>query len=132
MFRDQRVHVVIPAYNVAGHIGAVLRGLPGFVDAITVVDDGSTDGTAESAKSVGDRRVTLLQSPANEGVGSAMVRGFRHALAQGEGIVVKMDGDGQMSPKDLPAIIAPILNDKADYVKANRLLSGNAFTKIPK
>ena len=132
MFRDQRVHVVIPAYNVAEHIGAVLRGLPGFVDAVTVVDDGSTDGTAEAAKSVGDRRVTLLQSPVNEGVGGAMVRGFRHALARGEGIVVKMDGDGQMDPADLPRLLEPIADGRCAYAKGNRFLMSQELDIMPK
>jgi dolichol-phosphate mannosyltransferase len=94
MFRDTRVHVVIPAYNVASHLDAVLRGVPDFVDTVTVVDDASTDDTAEVAKGVGDPRVTVLGSPVNEGVGGAMVRGFEHALALGDGVVVKMDGDG--------------------------------------
>jgi len=78
MFRDTRVHVVIPAYNVAAHIGSVLHGLPDFVDTVTVVDDGSDDGTAEAALKAGDARVTVLQSPVNEGVGA--VRGFIRGL----------------------------------------------------
>ena len=81
MFRDTRVHVVIPAYNVAPHLEAVLRGVPDYVDTVTVVDDASTDDTAEVAKGVGDPRVTVLGSPVNEGVGGAMARGFEHALA---------------------------------------------------
>ena len=122
MFRDTRVHVVIPAYNVAAHIGSVLRGLPDFVDTVTVVDDGSTDGTAEAARAVGDARVTALRSPVNEGVGAAMARGFKHALAQGAGIIVKMDGDGQMDPADLPRLLEPIVEGRCEYAKGNRFL----------
>jgi len=132
MFRDTRVHVVIPAYNVAAHLVGVLRGIPSFVDAVTVVDDGSTDGTAEAAKSVGDPRVTVLQSPANEGVGGAMARGFQCALAQGEGIIVKMDGDGQMDPADLPRLLEPIADGRCDYAKGNRFLRSRELDIMPR
>jgi len=132
MFRDTRVHVVIPAYNVAAHLVGVLRGIPSFVDAVTVVDDGSTDGTAAAAKSVDDARVTVLRSPTNEGVGGAMARGFQHALAQGEGIIVKMDGDGQMDPTDLPRLLEPIVDGRCDYTKGNRFLRSRELDIMPK
>jgi len=132
MFRDTRVHVVIPAYNVAPHLGAVLRGIPAFVDTVTVVDDGSTDDTAEAAKNAGDPRVTVLGSPTNEGVGGAMARGFEHALAQGDGIIVKMDGDGQMDPADLPRLLEPIVDGRCDYAKGNRFLRSRELDIMPK
>jgi len=132
MFRDTRVHVVIPAYNVAMHIGDVLRGVPDFVDAITVVDDGSTDGTAEAARGVGDRRVTVLPSQGNEGVGGAMARGFQHALAQGDGIIVKIDGDGQMDPVDLPRLLEPIVEGQCEYTKGNRFSMSRELDRMPK
>jgi len=132
MFHDSRVHVVIPAYNVAAHIDAVLRGLPDFVDAVTVVNDGSTDGTAAAVQATSDRRVTLLESPANEGVGGAMVRGFRHALAQGDGIIVKMDGDGQMDPADLPRLLEPIVDGRCEYAKGNRFLRSRELDIMPR
>ena len=132
MFRDTRVHVVIPAYNVAPHLGAVLRGIPDFVDTVTVVDDGSTDDTTEAAKHVGDPRVTVLGSPTNEGVGGAMARGFEHALAQGDGIIVKMDGDGQMDPADLPRLLEPIVDGRCDYAKGNRFLRSRELDIMPR
>jgi len=132
MFRDTRVHVIIPAYNVEAHLVGVLRGIPAFVDAVTVVDDGSTDGTAQAAKSVGDPRVTVLQSPTNEGVGGAMARGFQHALTQGEGIIVKMDGDGQMDAADLPRLLDPIVDGRSDYAKGNRFLRSRELDIMPR
>ena len=132
MFRDTRVHVVIPAYNVAAYIGSVLRGLPDFVDTITVVDDGSADGTAEAARAVGDPRVTVLQSPVNEGVGAAMARGFKHALGQGAGIIVKMDGDGQMDPADLARLLEPIVEGRCEYAKGNRFLMSRELDIMPR
>jgi len=132
MFRDTRVHVIIPAYNVEAHLVGVLRGIPAFVDAVTVVDDGSTDGTAQAAKSVGDPRVTVLQSPTNEGVGGAMARGFQQALTQGEGIIVKMDGDGQMDAADLPRLLDPIVDGRSDYAKGNRFLRSRELDIMPR
>jgi glycosyltransferase involved in cell wall biosynthesis len=126
------VHVIIPAYNVETHLAGVLRGVPDWVDAVTVVDDGSTDDTAEVAKSVGDPRVTVLQSPTNEGVGGATSRGFRHALAQGEGIIVKMDGDGQMDPAHLPRLLDPIVDGRCEYAKGNRFLMSRELDIMPR
>ena len=132
MFRDTRVHVVIPAYNVASHLEAVLRGVPDYVDTVTVVDDASTDDTAEVAKAVGDPRVTVLGSPVNEGVGGAMARGFEHALALEDGIIVKMDGDGQMDPADLPRLLEPIVDGRCEYAKGNRFLRSRELDIMPK
>ena len=81
MYRETRVHVVIPAYNVAPRIAAVLKSVPEFVDAITVVDDASRDGTADAARAAGDPRVQVLQHDVNRGVGAAMATGFADALA---------------------------------------------------
>src|SRR5215470_3149277 len=132
VFRDTRVHVVIPAYNVADRIGAVLCDMPRLVDAVTVVDDGSIDGTPAAVRAVNDPRVTLLESPRNEGVGSATVRGFRHALSAGDGIIVKLDGDGQMDPGDLPWLLAPIADGQCEYTKGNRFLRSRELDIMPR
>ena len=109
MYRETRIHVVIPAYNVADRIGAVLKAIPDWVDGITVVDDGSHDGTVDAVFDVTDPRLRLLRHEANQGVGAAMVTGFLDALVDGDGIVVKMDGDGQMDPAMLPRLLDPIV-----------------------
>jgi dolichol-phosphate mannosyltransferase len=132
MYRDTRIHVVIPAYNVEPLIGAVLKGLPDFVDTVTVVDDGSRDGTQEAIGRVGDARVTVLRRPQNEGVGAAMVAGFRHALGLPDGIIVKMDGDGQMDPEDLPRLLDPIIEGRCEYAKGNRFLFDRQLTAMPR
>src|SRR5262249_56826575 len=77
MFRDTRVHVVIPAYNVGDRIGAVLRDMPRLVDAVTVVNDGSTDRTAAAGCGGGDPRVTPLEGPRNGGMAGGTVRRLR-------------------------------------------------------
>ena len=114
---------------VLSHLHALAaKGNPG----VTVVDDGSTDDTTEAAKHVGDPRVTVLGSPTNEGVGGAMARGFEHALAQGDGIIVKMDGDGQMDPADLPRLLEPIVDGRCDYAKGNRFLRSRELDIMPR
>ena len=132
MYRETRVHVVIPAYNVAPRIAAVLKSVPDFVDAITVVDDASRDGTADAARGTGDPRVQVLRHDVNQGVGAAMVTGFADALAAGEGIVVKMDGDGQMDPAMLPRLLDPIVEGRCGYAKGNRFLFARELAAMPR
>jgi glycosyltransferase involved in cell wall biosynthesis len=132
VYRDTRIHVVIPAYNVAGRIGGVLKGLPEFVDAITVVDDGSHDGTAEAACAASDPRIRVLRHTVNQGVGGAMISGFLDALASGDGIVVKVDGDGQMDPAMLPVLLDPIVDGRCGYAKGNRFLFARELTTMPR
>lgn len=132
MYRETRIHVVIPAYNVAVQIGNVLKGLPSFVDAVTVVDDCSTDDTLEAARASADGRVAVLTSPVNRGVGGAMVGGFRDALGHPDGIIVKMDGDDQMDPAYLPRLLDPIIDGRCDYAKGNRFLFDRELAVMPK
>lgn len=132
MYRETRVHVVIPAYNVAPRIAAVLKSVPDFVDAITVVDDASRDATADAARGAGDPRVRVLRHDVNQGVGAAMVTGFADALAAGEGIVVKMDGDGQMDPAMLPRLLDPIVEGRCGYAKGNRFLFARELAAMPR
>jgi glycosyltransferase involved in cell wall biosynthesis len=132
VYRETRVHVVIPAYNVASRIAAVLKSVPDFVDAITVVDDASRDGTADAARGAGDPRVQVLRHDVNRGVGAAMVTGFADALAAGDGIVVKMDGDGQMDPAMLPRLLDPIVEGRCGYAKGNRFLFARELAAMPR
>ena len=98
-----------------------------------MVDDGSTDGTAEAAKAVGDPRVTVLQSPVNEGVGGATVARLPAcARRRGTGIIVKMDGDGQMDPADLPRLLEPIVDGRCEYAKGNRFLMSRELDIMPR
>lgn len=135
MYRDQRIGVVVRAYNEERQIETVLRTMPDFVDSIIVVDDFSTDATAQRLEEwksrLGDR-LTVIRHVHNVGVGGATVTGHRKALEQGLDIIAVMDGDGQMDPADLPAIIEPLVSGKADFAKGNRLFSGRAWEKTPK
>ncbi len=132
MYRDKQIGVVIPAYNVADHIRHVVDGLPALVDRIVVVNDASKDRTSEVLGSLSEPRVQVLALPSNTGVGGAMVAGFRAALAGGVDIVVKMDGDGQMDPQQLPRLLDAIIVDGFDYAKGNRFLDSDELAQMPK
>jgi glycosyltransferase involved in cell wall biosynthesis len=132
VFEGKRVGVVVPAFDEEALIAATLGGIPPLVDRIFVVDDGSTDRTAECARETGDPRVEVLTHERRSGVGAATVTGYRRALAEGLDVVVVMNGDNQMDPEDLPALVEPVARGELDYSKANRLSTGLAWQLIPK
>jgi glycosyltransferase involved in cell wall biosynthesis len=132
VFEAKRVGVVVPAYDEEELIGATLDGIPPLVDRIIVVNDGSSDGTAEAALATGDGRVEVISHEQRCGVGAATVTGYRRALADGIDVVVVMNGDNQMDPEDLPKLVAPVARGELDYAKANRLATGQAWQLIPK
>lgn len=111
---------MIPAYRVEGQIRGVLDSVPPEVDVLIVVDDASPDGTSAAVEACPDRRVQLLRHERNQGVGGAMATGFRAALDAGASIVVKCDGDGQMDPAQIPALVAPLVCGQAEYAKGCR------------
>ncbi|HYW17052.1 MAG TPA: glycosyltransferase family 2 protein [Allosphingosinicella sp.] len=116
-----RLAVVIPSFRAAGTIGAVLRAIGPEVHHIYVVDDGCPDSTGDRAlREISDPRVVLVRNPRNLGVGGAMKRGYARALADGAEIIVKLDADGQMDPRHISRLIAPIVEGAADYSKGNR------------
>jgi dolichol-phosphate mannosyltransferase len=125
--------VVIPAYRVERDIQAVLHGIPRYIKHIIVVDDASPDSTADlvAAAAKKDRRITLIRHEKNQGVGGAMVSGFRKALEVGAQVVVKLDGDGQMDPAYIPELITPLIEGKADYTKGNRFRDFPSLQQMP-
>ena len=131
--REINVVVVVPAYNEAGTIKSLLGDIPDFVRTVVVVDDGSSDGTADivAACASTDDRVVLLRHEKNQGLGSVMISGYHAALGLDADIVVKMDGDGQMSPEDLPDLLEPLLLGRADYSKGNRFHDFAALRRMP-
>ena len=132
MIDGKTVAVVVPAHDEEQLIGPTLRGIPSFVDRIFVVDDASTDATAERALSVGDPRVELVSHERNRGVGAAIVTGYKQALDEGIDATAVMAGDNQMDPAELEAIVGPVVRGEVDYAKANRLFSGRAWELMPR
>jgi glycosyltransferase involved in cell wall biosynthesis len=132
MLEGKTVAVVVPAHNEEALIEATLQGLPGFVDRVFVVDDGSTDETVERATSFGDPRVEVLRHERNQGVGAAIVTGYRRALAERVDAAAVMAGDNQMDPDELESLALPVVRGEVDYAKANRLFTGSAWKLIPR
>ena len=131
MLDGKTVAVVVPAFNEEALVGSTVSRMPAFVDRILVVDDGSTDGTAERA-AAGDPRVELVHHERNEGVGAAIVSGYRRAIAEEIDVTCVMAADGQMDPDDLEALAQAVAADECDYAKANRLFTGQAWEVIPR
>jgi glycosyltransferase involved in cell wall biosynthesis len=131
MYKDRRIAVVIPAFNVARHIADVVKAVPDFVDVVIVVEDAATDETARVVRGLEDPRLTVVHHTVNQGVGAAMTTGFRTAFDRGVDIVVKMDGDGQMDPQFLPALLDPIVLDGYAYTKGNRFLWEDQLSQMP-
>jgi glycosyltransferase involved in cell wall biosynthesis len=129
MLDGKTVAVVVPAYDEEKLLPKTLAGIPEFVDRIYVVDDASRDATAE--KAVSDGRVQLIRHDENRGVGAAIVTGYRQAIADRIDVTCVMAADNQMAPDDLEAIARPVVSGDADYAKANRLVSGEAWQLIP-
>jgi glycosyltransferase involved in cell wall biosynthesis len=129
---DQSIAVVVPAFNEADYIEACVAGIPAYVDRVLVVDDASTDDTAERTSRCPDPRLRLVRRRANGGVGAAILTGYRAAMSEGLDIAVVMAGDGQMHPDDLPGLLLPLLRGEADYVKGNRLAWPGASRVIPR
>jgi glycosyltransferase involved in cell wall biosynthesis len=118
------VVVVIAAYNEAAGVPRVLASLPeeacGLPVGVLVVDDGSSDGTAEAARAAG--RGLVVACPTNRGQGRALRLGYRVAREHGAEYVVTTDADGQYSPDDIPAVLAPVVEGRADFVTGSRRL----------
>ncbi|MFH1136469.1 MAG: glycosyltransferase family 2 protein [Pseudomonadota bacterium] len=134
MFENKTIAVVVPAFNEEKLIGRVIETMPDFVDRIYVVDDCSRDRTAEVALEhrKTSSRLELVSLEVNQGVGKAIVEGYKRALADGCDVMAVMAGDAQMDPDELPRVIGPVVRDEADYVKGNRLFSGEAWKIIPR
>jgi len=126
------ITVVIPSYKTTNHIESVINKIGSEVSTIIVVDDACPEASGDYViKNCNDPRVIVLKHSQNQGVGGAMITGYKAALALKSDIIVKLDGDGQMNPVYIPAFIAPIIKHKADYTKGNRFYYRSYLTKMP-
>lgn len=122
--------VYLPAFNEADTIGALLDAIPAAIPGITalrtiVVDDGSTDGTAEVAHVHGAH---VVRHARNRGTGRAFMSGVQAALDAGADIIVAMDADGQFAPADIAKLVAPIVNGEADVALCSRFGPNSQLT----
>jgi glycosyltransferase involved in cell wall biosynthesis len=134
MYLEKRIGVVVPAHNEEKLIGETLRTIPPFVDTVIVVDDRSSDSTAAIIREIGkkDKRIRLVQHEVNQGVGGAIITGYKQAVALEVDVAAVMAGDNQMDPDDLQHIVEPVASGIVDYTKGNRLFQGDAWNMIPR
>jgi glycosyltransferase involved in cell wall biosynthesis len=123
---DQRVLIVIPAFNEEKNIGNVVADTRLKVPSadIVVIDDGSTDNTVMRALSAGAKVISL---PINIGIGGAMQTGFKYAYERGYTVAVQIDGDGQHDPSEVDKLINPIFKGTSDIVKGSRYLEDTGY-----
>jgi len=127
-----KIAAVIPAYKVADHIVKVVSEIGKDVDFIFVIDDACPQKSGQLVKKkIKDKRVTVITHSQNQGVGGAVVSGYRAALEAGADIIVKIDGDGQMDATKIHELIDPIVEGKADYTKGNRFDSITGLRQMP-
>ncbi len=127
---ERRIVAIVPAWNESGAIGAVVDAIRGFdprIDVV-VVDDASADDTAAVAEAHG---ATVLRLPFNVGIGGAVQTGFKYAVAHGYELAVRLDGDGQHDPTELPKLLAPIESGEADLVIGSRFVDQTGSYRPP-
>lgn len=134
MYRNQRIVVVVPCHNEETQITRVVETMPTEVDHIVIVDDTSTDRTVAVVENLQKihPRIVLIRHEVNQGVGGSIASGYKWARDNGADVAVVMAGDGQMDPVDFFPIVDPVVEGSADYTKANRLFTGEAYKIIPK
>ncbi|OFW53754.1 MAG: hypothetical protein A2163_02535 [Actinobacteria bacterium RBG_13_35_12] len=129
----KKLLVAIPAYNEEEKIGEVIRNIPDVIRGISkihilVIDDGSTDKTSKIAA---DSGALILRNHSNMGYGVAFSKALQYAVDQGFDLMVSIDGDAQFDPKDIPKLIKPIIENKADLVTASRFINKDYYPKMP-
>ena len=128
--REARRIAIVPARNEEDAIGLVVAEIRAF-DAgfdVLVIDDGSLDRTAERAATAG---AAVVRLPFNLGIGGAVQTGFMYALAHGYELAVRLDGDGQHDPAELPKLIEPVLRGDADIVVGSRFAAAGDSYRPP-
>lgn len=127
------VAVVIPCYRVTAHVLQVIAAVGPEVHRIFVVDDACPDGSGALVQAqCTDPRVKVCFHESNQGVGGAVMTGYKAAMADDMDVIVKVDGDGQMAPALIPYFIAPILKGQADYTKGNRFYDLTHIAQMPR
>jgi len=123
---EERILVIIPAYNEEGSVGKVVEGVKNHLPQvdILVVNDGSIDLTSEKAKEKG---AVVLDLPFNLGIGGAMQTGYKYADEKGYDIAIQVDGDGQHDPKEIPKLLQALEEEKVDMAIGSRFIGDSRF-----
>lgn len=132
MIEDKyKVAVVIPCYKVSGHISTVILSLPEFIDHIIVVDDACPESSGKIAQAIENDKITVITHEQNQGVGGAVISGYKKAIELNCDFAVKVDGDGQMDPSYIGSLVKPLALGKADFSKGNRFRDFQALKAMP-
>ena len=124
-----RVLCVAPAWNEGERIARVVRAVPGdCVEATIVVDDGSSDDTADHAEGAG---AIVIRAGGNRGVGAAIRSGIDYAIEHGYEIVVVVSGGGKTPPEQIPRLLDPIIKGDAELAQGSRYLAGGEYLRMP-
>ena len=132
MYKNAVVAAVVPAYNEGKLIAKVIETMPAFVDFIVIVDDCSSDSTAEVVAQSTDSRVVLIRHEENQGVGGAIITAHQRAIELGSDVNVVMAGDAQMDPHYLPKLLDKVTDEGYGFAKANRFYSPESFAGMPR
>lgn len=133
MIENKKVAVVIPCYRVSSQIEKVIDRIPSYVDAIYVVDDCCDQQSGKLVeKRYPQESVRVVYNEINQGVGGAVVSGYKRAIDDAMDIVVKIDGDNQMDPALISKFVTPIVRGEADYTKGNRFFNFSDSSGMPK
>ncbi|WAC07001.1 MAG: glycosyltransferase family 2 protein [Thermodesulfobacteriota bacterium] len=133
MYKGKTIGVVVPAHNEEKLIVRVIDTMPDFIDRIIVVNDASTDNTLMVLDNEKKHHsyLEIITHQKNQGVGGAIITGYKRAKELKIDVTVVMAGDAQMDPLDLPDIIDPVVSSGVDYSKGNRLFRGESWDMIP-
>lgn len=127
MWHTWKIALVIPAWEAEGTLSSVLASVPAFVDRVIVVDDGSSIPVTAPP----DPRVQVVRHHRNLGVGAAIGTGYREARRAGADVAVVWGADGQMDPRDMPALLEALEDGPADYVKGDRFSHPECPSEMP-
>jgi len=128
-FSESKIIVAIPAYNEGPTIGSVVLKARQFAGEVVVIDDGSTDDTAETAALAGAH---VIHHQFNLGYGAALRSCFRYAKDSPADVLVILDGDGQHEPSAIPSVADPIILGRADVSIGSRFLVGKTANAVPR
>jgi glycosyltransferase involved in cell wall biosynthesis len=125
----RKVVAILPAYNLEKSIGEIVKRTLPFVDQVIVTADGSRDGTAAAARAAG----AIAPEPENvRGKGYAIIKGIEESKKLGAGIVILMDSDGQHLPEEIPVMVRPLKEGRADLVSGSRMLGTLRTSRVNK